>query len=191
MDVRLTRVKHHAVTIEDDRRYSILQGRRFRSPSRRQPGRRPVSRQANRVVDPTEVTTPWALKQALLDEVRRQGKPYGLRVSKVTGGETQTGTFDPQAFQVQPILVYQVAPDGRESLVRGVKLEGTPLSMLSNVTAAAGDFSVFNGVCGAESGQVPVSAISPSLLVSKMEIARAPKDTERPPLLPPPAEGGR
>jgi predicted Zn-dependent protease len=158
---------------------------------RRQRGRAAVSRQANLVVNPTEVTTPEALKQALIDEVRRQGKPYGLRVSRVTGGETQTGTFDPQAFQVQPILVYRVAPDGSESLIRGVKLEGTPLSLLSNVTAAANDFSVFNGICGAESGQVPVSAISPSLLVSKIEIARAPKENERPPLLPPPARGAR
>jgi hypothetical protein len=133
------------------------------------------------------------LKQALIAEVRRQGKPYGLRVSKVTGGDTQTGVFNPQAFQVRPVMVYKVLPDGTEELVRGVKLEGTPLSLLSNLVAAANDFAVFNGVCGAESGPVPVSAVSPSLLVSRIEVARAPKGTERPPLLPPPparAEGG-
>jgi predicted Zn-dependent protease len=153
---------------------------------RRQLGRQAVSRQSNLVMSPKRVTTPSALKQALIAEVRRQGRPYGLRVSRVTGGETQTGTYDPQAFQVEPILVYKVFPDGRETLVRGVRLEGTPLSMLSNVIAASNDFAVFNGLCGAESGQVPVSAVSPGLLISKIEVARAPKSTDRPPLLPPP-----
>ena len=146
-----------------------------------------VARQANLVVEPARVTTSEALKQALIAEVKRQGKPYGLRVSKVTGGDTQTGVFNPQAFQVRPVMVYRVFPDGTEELVRGVKLEGTPLSLLSNVVAAANDFAVFNGICGAESGPVPVSAVSPSLMVSRIEVARAPKGTDRPPLLSPPS----
>ncbi len=145
-----------------------------------------VARQANLVLEPAQVTTSEALKQALIAEVKRQGKAYGLRVSKVTGGDTQTGVFNPQAFQVRPVMVYRVLPDGTEELVRGVKLEGTPLSLLSNVVAAANDFAIFNGVCGAESGPVPVSAVSPSLLVSRIEVARAPKGTDRPPLLSPP-----
>jgi TldD protein len=153
---------------------------------RAQFGMGPVARQANLVVQPHRVTTSDALKRQLLAAIRRQGKPYGLRVSKVTGGDTQTGVWDPQAFQVRPVLVYRVFPDGHEELVRGVKLEGTPLSLLANVVAAADDYAVFNGVCVAESGQVPVSAVSPSLLVSRIEIARAPKGSERPPLLPPP-----
>ncbi len=153
---------------------------------RKQPGFRSVSRQGNLLVDPERVTTPEALKQALLEEIRRQHLPYGIRVSEVTGGETQTAAFDPQAFQVQPVLVYRVYPDGREELIRDVKLEGTPLSLLSNVLAAGNDYAVFNGFCGAESGQVPVAAASPSLLVSKIEMARLPKGTERPPILPPP-----
>lgn len=155
---------------------------------RKQPGFRAVSRQGNLIVDPERVTPPEALKQALLDEVERQKLPFGIRVHEVTGGETQTTAFDPQAFQVRPVLVFRVYPDGREELIRNVKLEGTPLSLLSNVVAASNDFAVFNGFCGAESGGVPVSAISPGLLVSKIELAKTPKGTERPPLLPPPSE---
>jgi hypothetical protein len=149
-----------------------------------------VSRQGNLIVDPEHVTDPASLKQALLEEVGRQKLPFGIRVREVTGGETQTTAFDPQAFQVRPVLVFRVYPDGREELIRNVKLEGTPLSLLSNVVAASNDFSVFNGFCGAESGAVPVAAASPSLLVSKIELARTPKGTERPPLLPPPSAGG-
>ena len=42
-------------------------------------------------------------------------------------------------------------------------------------------------MCGAESGDVPVSAVSPSLLLRSLEIERASHSREKPPLLPPPA----
>jgi predicted Zn-dependent protease len=82
--------------------------------------------------------------------------------------------------------VYRVYADGREELIRGVDLVGTPLAAFAKITAAANDFEVFNGYCGAESGQVPVSAVAPSLLVSQIEVTRKAKSQERPPLLPPP-----
>jgi len=55
---------------------------------------------------------------------------------------------------------------------------------------------VFNGYCGAESGSIPVSAVSPSILVSEIEIEKKAKANDRPPLLPAPAavaasQGGR
>ena len=36
-------------------------------------------------------------------------------------------------------------------------------------TAAGDETGVFNGICGAESGGVPVAALSPALLVKKIE----------------------
>jgi TldD protein len=158
---------------------------------RRQPGKDVVARQSNLVVDPQVVTTPELLKQRLIEEVKKQNKPYGLRFVKVEGGFTMTGRFMPQAFKVRPVMVYRVYTDGREELIRGVDLEGTPLTSLSRILAAANDFSVFNGRCGAESGWVPVSATSPSLLVEQVEVARKEKGKRRPPILPaPPAEAG-
>jgi TldD protein len=153
---------------------------------RRQSGHRIVARQGNLVVDPARVTTLDALKRLLIEEVKRQKKPFGLRFSEITGGYTTTTTDSAQAFKVLPVMVYRVFPDGREELVRGVDLEGTPLTVLSRIVAAADDFQVFNGMCGAESGWVPVSASSPSLLVSQMEIARRERSQERPPILPAP-----
>lgn len=157
---------------------------------RREPGYRPVARQANLVVDPSRVTSRAMLDLALVEEVKRQGKPYGLRVGEVTGGYTMTQRGDPQAFKVQPVMTYRVYPDGRQELVRGVSLEGTPLSMLANVIAAGDDFAVFNGYCGAESGEVPASATSPSLLLRQIELTREETSGQRPPLLPPPKLGG-
>ena len=66
-------------------------------------------------------------------------------------------------------------------------LEGTPLASLERIEAAANDFEVFNGVCGAESGWVPVSAVSPSLLLGSIEVTRREKSDDRPPLLPAPS----
>lgn len=153
---------------------------------RRSPGYQIVPRQANLIVDPESVVSVGALKQALLLEVERAGLEYGLRFSEISGGYTQTARYETQAFKVMPVLVYRVYRDGREELVRGVDIEGTPLTALSKIKLAADDFQVFNGVCGAESGWVPVSAASPSLLVSQIEVARQELTEHRPPILPSP-----
>ncbi len=162
---------------------------------RRAEGNAVVARQGNLVVDPLKVKTPEALKKMLLAEAKRQEKPYGLRFRDVEGGYTTTSRSGTQSFKVVPIVVYRVFPDGREELVRGANLEGTPLASLSKILAAGNDFAVFNGYCGAESGSVPVSAASPSLLVGQVEIAHKVKERDKPPILAPPsgdatAEGG-
>ncbi len=154
---------------------------------RRQAGHGVVARQANLVVEPRQAVSRESLKLALLAEVERQGLPYGLRFREITGGFTQTQRFDTQAFKVMPVMVYKVLPDGSEHLVRGVDIEGTPLTALSKITLAANDYETFNGVCGAESGWVPVSATSPSILVAQIEVARQEQTELRPPLLEPPS----
>ncbi len=155
---------------------------------RRSAGHQIVPRQANLVVEPASVVSGATLKQALLAEVKKQGLEFGLRFSEISGGYTQTARYDTQAFKVMPVLVYRVYLDGREELVRGVDIEGTPLTALSKIVLAADDFQVFNGVCGAESGWVPVSATSPSLLVSQIEVARQELTEARPPILPNPKQ---
>ena len=42
---------------------------------------------------------------------------------------------------------------------------------------------IFNGYCGAESGSVPVSAVSPSILVEQIEVEKKEKAQDRPPIL--------
>ena len=155
---------------------------------RRQEGRSIVSRQGNLVVEPSLVVSHEALRQMLRDEARRQGKLYGLSFKDISGGFTNTARGGPQAFKVLPILVYRVWVDGRpDELVRGVDLVGTPLSALSKIMAASDDYQTFNGYCGAESGFVPVSATSPSLLVQQIETERRDKGSDKPPVLPAPA----
>lgn len=155
---------------------------------RRQIGLPPVSRQGNLIVDSTYKVTNARLRQMFVEEIRKQGKPYGLLIDDIAGGFTFTGRGQPQAFQVQPLVVYKVFPDGRaDELVRGVDIVGTPLVSLQKIMATGDTTEVFNGYCGAESGSVPVAAAAPALLISEMEVQKKETSTDRPPILPPPA----
>ncbi len=153
---------------------------------RRQVGFAPVARQSNLIVQVAAPRTRAQLKQQLIEQIRRQRKPYGMFFDDIEGGFTITQRGIPNAFEVLPVMVYRVFPDGREELVRGVDLIGTPLTVFSKVTAGDDQVAVFNGMCGAESGFVPVSAVSPGVLISQIEIQKKPKSSERPPILPPP-----
>ncbi len=154
---------------------------------RNQPGRMPTGRQGNLIVTSTKTVPEAEMRQKLIDEVKKQGKPYGLYFDDIQGGFTLTTRALPQAFQVLPVLVYKVYADGRpDELVRGVDIVGTPLAALTRILTTGDQQHVFNGVCGAESGQVPVAAVAPSMLFSEMEVQKRAHEHERPPLLPPP-----
>lgn len=159
---------------------------------RRSPGRRAVARMANLVVSASTTVPSADLRDLLRAELLRQKKPWGLWFSDVESGYTTTTRDATQAFEVDPKLVYRVWADGRpDEPVRGVNIVGTPLTSFTKIIAAADDMGVFNGVCGAESGWVSVSAASPSLLFSEIEVEKGVKDAERPPLLAPPAQDKR
>lgn len=154
----------------------------------------PIGRMANLIVKSTRAVPMEKLKAQLLDEVRKQGKPYGLIIRDILGGSTNTQGFGTQSFRGQPTMVYRVdAETGKETLVRGVEMVGTPLSSIAKVMATSDSVGVFNGFCGAESGMVPVSTVAPAILFSEIELQRTQHAAERPPILPPPwreAEGG-
>ena len=154
---------------------------------RRQSGMPVVSRQANLIVESTKQVPFDRLRTSLLEECKRQGKPYGLLFEDISGGFTFTGREGPQSFKVLPIVVYRVYADGKpDELIRGVDMVGTPLTAFAKITHTGDDPGVFNGSCGAESGWIPVSAVSPSLLVSTIEIEKRKREQDRPPILPSP-----
>lgn len=151
-------------------------------------GAAPVARQANLVVETSRAVSRDELRRELVQEAERQGKDYGLLFAEIEGGFTQTQRFSTQGFKVLPVLVYRVFTDGRpDQLIRGVDIIGTPLTALTTILAAGDDYAVFNGTCGAESGWVPVSAVSPSLLVRKIEVALRDKGSDKSPVMAPPA----
>lgn len=155
---------------------------------RRQLGYVPVTRQGNLIVTSTNTLTDKQLREKLIELAKKQGKSFGLFIDDIEGGFTFTGRAQPQAFQVTPLVVYEVFADGRpDQIVRGVNIVGTPLVSLTKIVATGDKEEVFNGYCGAESGSVPVSAVAPAILISEMEFAKKETSTDKPPLLPPPA----
>jgi predicted Zn-dependent protease len=155
---------------------------------RKQQGFAAVARQSNLIVEVSSPASGAELKKMLRDEIQRQNKPFGLYFQDIEGGFTLTGRIIPNAFNVLPIMVYRIYPDGREELVRGVDLIGTPLTTFSKIVAGDNELATFNGICGAESGAVPVSASSPDVLVSQIEVQKKEKSQERTPILPPPVK---
>jgi TldD protein len=158
---------------------------------RRQAGAEVVSRQSNLIVESEKKVSDAQLRQMLIDEIKRQNKPYGLFFRDITGGYTTTGRRGLQAFKVIPLVVFRVYPDGRpDELVRGVDIVGTPLASFARILATSDKAEIFNGYCGAESGSVPVSAVSPAILVSEIEIQKKESSRDRPPLLRAPVSSG-
>lgn len=154
---------------------------------RRQYGRKTVARMGNTIVESSKQVPYSELRKTLIEECKRQDKPYGLVFEDISGGFTGTGRTGVQTFKVIPLLVKRVYVDGRpDEVVRGVDIVGTPLISFSNITAAGDDPDLFNGTCGAESGGVPVGGVSPSILTSKIEVEKKVRAQEKPPILPPP-----
>ena len=155
---------------------------------RAQLNRRPVARMANLIATSTKTVSDEELRRMLIAEAKKQGKPYGLIIRDIQGGNTNTSGFGYQAFKGIPRKVYRVdVRDGKETLVRGVEVVGTPLSAMNKIMATGRTPGVFNGFCGAESGNVPVSTVAPATLLQEIELQRVVEGKDRPPLLPSPA----
>jgi TldD protein len=157
-------------------------------------GHMPTGRQGNLIVTSTKTVSDTELREMLKAEAKKQGKAYGLYFEDISSGFAVTTRRSPQAFQVIPLVVYRVYVDGRpDELVRGVSIVGTPQAALNRILATNNKQDIFNGICGAESGSIPVSAVAPAMLVSEIETQRQAQGTARPPILPPPgqAAGGK
>src|ERR1017187_504472 len=158
---------------------------------RAQTGRVPTGRQGNLIVTSTKTVPDAELRKQLVEEAKKQGKPYGLYFEDISSGFAVTTRSSPQAFQVIPLVVWRVYVDGRpDELVRGVSIVGTPLAAMKKILVSGDKMDIFNGICGAESGNIPVSAVAPAMLVSQIETQRQAQGTARPPILPPPSPAG-
>ncbi len=137
------------------------------------------------------------LKERLIEECKRQGKPYGLLIKSVKLPEERfrgkririfiSGVSEkegrPPLSGFPPLEVYKVYPDGREELVRGAEvLSSPPLSTLGKILGLGDDPKAFSISFGKS------SVVAPSLLLSEIEIRRTKKDMRPPPILPPPRE---
>ena len=131
------------------------------------------TRQSNMLIESSKPISNEALNALFVKELKKCGLSFGYRIDKVSGGLTMTGAASANAFYLNPLVVYRVYTDGRpDELVRGINIVGTPLAAFSQIIAESDDQKIFNGMCGAMSGSVPVSAIAPSMLVKELEFQK-------------------
>jgi len=151
---------------------------------RAEEGKQPVTRQSNLIIETSNPKSEDEIRELLIEELKDQNLEYGYLFAEVTGGFTMTGRFIPNSFNVTPTEVYKVYVNGKpDELVRGVDLVGTPLAMFSEISAAGSKSEIFTGTCGAESGGVPVTGVSPTLFVKKIEMQKKSKSQDKPAIL--------
>jgi hypothetical protein len=139
-----------------------------------------MSRMGVTMVESHEGVDDRAMKQALIDEVKRRKLAFGIHVLAADSGETATKSYDFQAFLGQIRAATKVYPDGKEELLRDVSFVGTPLNAVRGILAAGNRREVDNSYCGAESGAVPVTTISPALLVDNLELQSSARSAHAP-----------
>ena len=101
---------------------------------RAETGHMPTGRQGNLIVTSSKTVSDKQLRQLLIDEAKKQGKPYGLYFEDISSGFAVTNRRSPQTFSVIPLVVYRVYTDGRpDELVRGVSIVGTPQAALNRI----------------------------------------------------------
>ncbi|MHB9056605.1 MAG: metallopeptidase TldD-related protein [Paludibacteraceae bacterium] len=131
------------------------------------------TRQSNMIIESSKPISNEELNKLFIEELKKRDLKFGYRIDKVSGGLTMTSAASANAFYLNPLIVYRIYTDGRpEELVRGINIVGTPLTAFSQIMAETNDHKTFNGICGALSGGVPVSAIAPSMLVKELEFQK-------------------
>ena len=148
---------------------------------------RPISRMGVTVIEGKKTVGFQQLRELLLSEIKKQKRPFGMIVYETCGGETETVSYDFQAFSGEISHACLIYPDGKEVPVRGVNLVGTPLQALSNIIAIGHEAELDNGYCGAESGFIPISTISPPVLLRNLELQAKDEELITQHILPRPA----
>jgi TldD protein len=161
-------------------RAAVSRNHRSNGHARNESFERPMSRMGVTVVEAHDGVDDDALKAALIEEVKKRKLPYGIHVIAADSGETATKSYDFQAFLGQIRAATRVYPNGKEELLRDVNFVGTPLNAVRGIIAAGTRREVDNSYCGAESGAVPVSTITPALLIENLELQSSARSAHAP-----------
>jgi TldD protein len=144
----------------------------------------PSSRMANTQLIAQKTMDSTTLMKTFKNLIKKSDKNIGYIIYDLSGGFTFTDQTMPQTFKLTPFYLTEYnIKTGKETVVKNADISGTPLVSLNQIIAAGENSSVFNGYCGAESGWVPVSSISPDLLFKNMELETQYHEKHLPPLL--------
>lgn len=147
-----------------------------------------------------------ALRKRLLDLAAQAGREYAIVIRKLDfpsfGSVDDLRQLAAQAGRSGggsrpaplPVLVYRVYPDGREELVRGLRLRSLGTRQFRDILAAGDRPYQFdyldNGaplaITGAGNYVVGCSVVAPSLLFEELDLEPVTADLPKPPIVPPP-----
>jgi len=159
---------------------------------------------SNLFVSARETTPAADLKKKLLEMCRQRNKLYGIIVRRMDYpssasvdeirrvlSEVAHGGGLPVS---SPVLIYKVAADGHEELVRGLHFRGLNARSLKDIQAAGDDSNVFEflnnqapfALIGGASYVAESSVIAPSVLIDDLELHPSQEESPKLPIVPPP-----
>ena len=164
----------------------------------------------NLLVTATEKTPVAELRKKLIDLIQQRGLEYGIVIRKldfpssasleearrlITGGGG-TGSAQPVPL---PLYIYKLFADGREQMIRGVRLRGVNARSLKDILFAGDDNVTFNymengapyALLAGGGSSAEVSIVAPSLLVDDLELTRMDDELPKLPTAPSPLTAGQ
>lgn len=165
-----------------------------------------IPRISNLFVQASQAESESALRRRLVALARQMGRDYAVVIRKMdfpSSGSiedlrqraAQAGRAGAGGRPVSaPVLAYRVYSDGREELVRGLRLRAFGARQFRDILAAGDRLHQFdyldNGaplaLSGAGNYVVGCSVVSPSILFEELELEPATEDLPKPPVVPPP-----
>jgi TldD protein len=159
---------------------------------------------SNLFVSSSETTPAGDMKKKLIELVQQRGKPYGIIVRKfdfpaaAPVDELRRVLAASQGSQhplSAPTLVYRIYPDGREELVRGMRLHGVNARSLKDILIAGDDSIVFEymnnpapfAMIGGGGYTSEACVVAPSIIVDDLELQPNEDEQPKPPLVTAPA----
>jgi predicted Zn-dependent protease len=152
-----------------------------------------------------ETSTVADLRKKMMEMCQNRGKPYGIVVRKIDFPSSATFQELRQMFSrgsqsggvpkvSPPILLYRVFPDGREELLRGVRLGGLNARSLKDITAAGNDDTTFEfmdnsapfALMGAGGYTSEACVVAPSILIDDLELHKVDEELPKLPIVPAP-----
>jgi hypothetical protein len=140
----------------------------------------------NLFVRSTESVSTADLKKQLLELVNRAGKPHGIIVRKLDFPTTASqeelrrmlaasASSGSSRNVSSPLLVYRVAPDGKEELVRGLRFRSLSTRSFRDIVAVSKELHLFEFLASAPGSGAfvaPSAVVSPAILFDELEMER-------------------
>jgi hypothetical protein len=155
---------------------------------------------SNLFVTSTDTVPAGDMKKKLIELIQQRDKPYGIIVRKLdfpSGAPTDElrrllaasqGSMHPVSA---PTLVYKVYPDGREELVRGMRLHSFNVRSFKDILMAGDDNVVFEfmnnaapfAMIGAGGFTAETCVVAPSIIVDDVELQPNEDEQPKPPVV--------